>query len=189
MCSMPVKPTHFLSSTFEIITRHSQSNSQKIQTPLVIMAKQMIECIHDLRYKVWVLHHDISVSSIMHTKHGGTDKLILVDSGFSVLMDESANRKHVIITDGKVELKTIPLSPSLKHLRKWFKAFHSCILMGLLARNEWDEFEETAPPFEDYETGRGEVTRERLLKSFEHIPDDAESTNLYGPSRECDNLD
>ncbi|KAI0085820.1 hypothetical protein BDY19DRAFT_394592 [Irpex rosettiformis] len=229
--------------------------------------------IHDLRYKVRVLHRNISVSTIVHTKHGGMDKFILVDSGFSVSVDESgmplgspscchtrmlpfmaqelvadmdassrswrhsvhkpaqhcvrhdfeslfwvsvwcaitvvspdeedpgqkinglkylatwempslrcaANRKHAIIFGGNAELNRVPLSPYFEHLREWVRAFCDCIYDGFIARRRWEKkYRNAQPSFSQYETGHGEVTREKLLEAFKSYGDDVFSSIAQG---------
>ncbi|KAI0085809.1 hypothetical protein BDY19DRAFT_394013 [Irpex rosettiformis] len=82
-------------------------------------------------------------------------------------LENVANQKQAIITGGSIQLKKAPLSPSFKHLYGWLKAFCSCIQKGLQANINWvDANEDIAPPFKDYETGHGMVTRDELFKAF-----------------------
>ncbi|KAI0085841.1 hypothetical protein BDY19DRAFT_1018841 [Irpex rosettiformis] len=46
---------------------------------LITMVKQVINCIHDLRYKALILHRDISEGNIMYEKRDGKDWFILND--------------------------------------------------------------------------------------------------------------
>ncbi|KAI0082921.1 hypothetical protein BDY19DRAFT_999075 [Irpex rosettiformis] len=86
----------------------------------------------------------------------------------------TADRKHAIITDGGDALKKVPLSPSFKHLREWFRAFRSCFFEALVAQFRWKERKDTAPPFESFETGHGNVTRDEIFEAFTRY-DESES--------------
>ncbi|PSR97091.1 hypothetical protein PHLCEN_2v4372 [Hermanssonia centrifuga] len=51
------------------------------------MVDQMIDCLHDLRYKANILHRDISCNNIMYEKRRGKIYFILIDFDFASLLD------------------------------------------------------------------------------------------------------
>ncbi|KAI0771814.1 hypothetical protein BC629DRAFT_1595556 [Irpex lacteus] len=64
---------------------------------LVTMVKQMIDCIHDLRYKTQTLHRNISPDSIMHTaSSGGGERFVLTDFDSITIVDDRGQPVQLI---------------------------------------------------------------------------------------------
>ncbi|KAI0692608.1 hypothetical protein BC835DRAFT_1520876 [Cytidiella melzeri] len=80
-----------------LLMNHSTPLSEKlVQAPnsLITMAKQVITCIHDLRYKGLILHCDVSEGNIMYQKRGSEDYFVLVDIDSGVGLDENGFPKE-----------------------------------------------------------------------------------------------
>ncbi|THH00129.1 hypothetical protein EW026_g2354 [Hermanssonia centrifuga] len=56
-----------------------------------VMATQMLDCLHDLRYKAKILHRNISCNNIMYEMRRGRPYFILIDFDFAAILD--AKRK------------------------------------------------------------------------------------------------
>ncbi|KAF7794419.1 hypothetical protein EIP86_005553 [Pleurotus ostreatoroseus] len=52
------------------------------------MAYQLIDCVHDLRYKANILHRDISVNNVMYTYRGSFLYFILIDFDMATVLEE-----------------------------------------------------------------------------------------------------
>ncbi|KAI0691951.1 hypothetical protein BC835DRAFT_1528446 [Cytidiella melzeri] len=74
-----------------LINHYTPLSEKLVQAPncLITMAKQIITCIHDLRYKGLILHCDVSEGNIMYQKRGAEDYFVLVDIDSGVGLDEN----------------------------------------------------------------------------------------------------
>ncbi|KAI0692609.1 hypothetical protein BC835DRAFT_45077 [Cytidiella melzeri] len=74
-----------------VMDRYTPLSEKLVQAPdsLMEMAKQLITCIRDLRYKGLILHRDISEGNIMYQNRHGEDRFILIDFDLAVFVDEN----------------------------------------------------------------------------------------------------
>ncbi|KAF7798384.1 hypothetical protein EIP86_009605 [Pleurotus ostreatoroseus] len=63
------------------------SHSPKL-IPLMVL--QLIDCLHDLRYKANMLHRDISVNNIMYQMRDGRHHFILIDFDMAIVLPTAA---------------------------------------------------------------------------------------------------
>ncbi|KAJ3534418.1 hypothetical protein NM688_g7141 [Phlebia brevispora] len=59
-----------------------------------VMVEQMLNCLHDLRYKANMLHRDVSVNNIMYEKRGGMYYFILIDFDMAVVLPKDGNTPY-----------------------------------------------------------------------------------------------
>ncbi|KAJ3559899.1 hypothetical protein NM688_g53 [Phlebia brevispora] len=69
-----------------VYTRYSSIKPLFSENCLLIpvMVDQMLDCLHDLRYKANILHRDISVNNIMYEKKGNYYNFVLIDFDMAV---------------------------------------------------------------------------------------------------------
>ncbi|THG98171.1 hypothetical protein EW026_g3983 [Hermanssonia centrifuga] len=67
------------------------------------MVDQMLDCLHDLRYKAKILHRDISCNNIMYEIRGNKIYFILIDFDFATTVDDEG---HPIGVAGRSKHRT-----------------------------------------------------------------------------------
>ncbi|KAI0685290.1 hypothetical protein BC835DRAFT_1523493 [Cytidiella melzeri] len=74
-----------------VMDRYTPLSEKLVQAPdsLMEMAKQLITCIRDLRYKGLILHCDISEGNIIYQNRNGEDRFILINFNLAVFVDEN----------------------------------------------------------------------------------------------------
>ncbi|KAJ3527857.1 hypothetical protein NM688_g8071 [Phlebia brevispora] len=83
-----------------------------------IMAYQLLDCLHDLRYKANILHRDVSAHNVMYERRGDRVNFVLID--FDMAMVVSENPAEAYIPTSKHRTGTLPFMA----VELVFDAFH-----------------------------------------------------------------
>ncbi|KAF7795529.1 hypothetical protein EIP86_006691 [Pleurotus ostreatoroseus] len=136
-----------------------------------LMVEQMVNCLHDLRYKAKMLHRDISVNNIMFQKQGDNYHFILNDFDMAVILKDDGTRdspssKHrtgtlpfmavSLLRDAIVTARSSNRSPT-RHLlcHDYESLFWVCIwciltlFLDLLSQKHREDFIRIAKQWED----------------------------------------
>ncbi|THH00125.1 hypothetical protein EW026_g2350 [Hermanssonia centrifuga] len=73
-----------------------------------VMATQMLDCLHDLRYKAKILHRDISCNNIMYEMRRGRPYFILIDFDFAAILDAKRKGRSSVGATSKHRTGTLP---------------------------------------------------------------------------------
>ncbi|PSS03723.1 hypothetical protein PHLCEN_2v3948 [Hermanssonia centrifuga] len=73
-----------------------------------VMATQMLDCLHDLRYKAKILHRDISCNNIMYEMRRGKPYFILIDFDFAAILDAKRKGRSSVGATSKHRTGTLP---------------------------------------------------------------------------------
>ncbi|THG92664.1 hypothetical protein EW026_g8316 [Hermanssonia centrifuga] len=73
-----------------------------------VMATQMLDCLHDLRYKAKILHRDISCNNVMYEMRRGRPYFILIDFDFAAILDAKRNGRPSVEGTSKHRTGTLP---------------------------------------------------------------------------------
>ncbi|KAJ3543285.1 hypothetical protein NM688_g5874 [Phlebia brevispora] len=71
----------------ELFTQHCEL--------IPVMVDQMIDCLHDLRYKANMLHRDISVNNIMYQMRSGRHYFILIDFDMAIVLPSEGEFTYI----------------------------------------------------------------------------------------------
>ncbi|KAJ3552550.1 hypothetical protein NM688_g4094 [Phlebia brevispora] len=89
-----------------------------------VMVDQMIDCLHDLRYKANMLHRDISVSNIMYQVREGRYYFILIDFDMAIAVPREGESSYVASSNHRTG--TLPFmayelifNASRSHAKNW----------------------------------------------------------------------
>ncbi|KAJ3558089.1 hypothetical protein NM688_g1117 [Phlebia brevispora] len=75
-----------------------------------IMVEQMLDCLHDLRYKANILHRDISVNNVMYEKRGSRYFFVLIDFDMGVILPRNPESNYY--ASSKHRTGTLPFMAS-----------------------------------------------------------------------------
>ncbi|KAJ3535782.1 hypothetical protein NM688_g6929 [Phlebia brevispora] len=91
-----------------VYTRYSPIKPLFAENCLLIpvMVDQMLDCLHDLRYKANMLHRDISVHNIMYEKKGDYYNFVLIDFDMAVELPKDSTSSYK--TSSKHRTGTLP---------------------------------------------------------------------------------
>ncbi|THG97260.1 hypothetical protein EW026_g4697 [Hermanssonia centrifuga] len=62
---------------------------------VLVMVDQMLDCLHDLRYKAKILHRDISCNNIMYEIRDGREYFILIDYDLAIVVTDDGELSTV----------------------------------------------------------------------------------------------
>ncbi|KAJ3526337.1 hypothetical protein NM688_g8273 [Phlebia brevispora] len=90
---------HYEDRTLRMIIYSRYSSIKDLFTShcdlIPVMVSQLLDCLHDLRYKAGILHRDISVNNIMYEMRGDKYYFILIDFDMAVILPADPNAAYV----------------------------------------------------------------------------------------------